>query len=179
MFKKLGCVLAACALLLALGGCKARDGGEAGLEKARQQLGQSFETTARVKYRELEAVMKLYKKPMNCAAVTFEAPDSLRDMKMTFFTDRVTFSYKDLSFDFVPDSVPGKAASKLVVDAVNAALADEGVKVERQEGRLLVSGQLDGGEFLLTVDAESGNILKLSIPESELELEILNFKILE
>ena len=98
---------------------------------------------------------------------------------MTFFTDKVTVQYGDLSFDFTPDSVPGKAASKMILSALNAALNDQGVRFEEQDGKLVVTGKIEEGDFSLVVDGENGNILKLSIPQNDFEVEILNFKILE
>lgn len=179
MIKRMICLLAAAVLLLSAAGCNTGQNQEKTAEEVRRKLNQSFQTTAKVKYKELETVIKLYKKPMNCADVTFESPDSLKDMRLTFYTDKVSIQYKDMSFDFLPDSMPGQAASKLVLSALNTALNDDGVSIEQKDGQLLIKGKISEGEFLLMIDAESGNILKLSIPDSELEMEILNFKILE
>ncbi|MCR2024263.1 hypothetical protein [Anaerotruncus colihominis] len=180
MRRRIGCCILLCAALLWTGtGCARRDQQHQAENLARQSLSQNFQTTAKVRYKNIETVMTIYKKPMNCAVVTFEAPDSLKEMKMTFYTDHVALSYKDLSFDFTPDSVPGKAASKMVLTALNAALNDDGISVREEEGRLIVDGTIDAGDFSLIIDAENGNILKLSIPENNLELEVLNFKFLE
>ncbi len=144
-----------------------------------ENLSKSYETTAKVKYHDFETVMTVYKKPMNCATVRFESPENLKDFKLTYYTDKVAVDYKEMHFDFLPDTLPGKAASSLVVSALNSAMNDTGVTVEQKEKQLIVEGELDAGSFSLVVDRENGNILKLSIPASELEMEILNFKILE
>jgi len=178
MRNKLLCILLAVVLALSFFGCGGKENSQAASEQVKKAA-ESFQTTAKVKYRELETVMTIYKKPMNCAVVGFESPDSLRDMKMTFYPDKVALQYKEMSFDFAPDSLPGQAAAKMVLSALNAALADEGITVEQQDKKLLVSGTIDEGAFSLVIDAENGNILKLVIPEKELELEVLNFKILE
>lgn len=178
MLKRLLSVLLCTAVLLSMSGCGAEKK-ELEAKAAQEKLAQSFRTTAKMSYKGLQTEIEIYKKPMNCAVVTFGAPDSLKDMKLTFYTDHVTMSYKEQEFDFVPDSLPGKAASKLVISAINAAMSDEGVSVEQTEDQLIIKGSIEEGDFLLTIDAKNGNILKLSIPQSELELEILNFKILE
>ena len=171
MMKRVFGILLAAALLLGAAGCGAKAREESAAEQMRQNLSQSFQTTAKVRYGGLETEMTIYKKPMNCAVVTFQSPESIRDIKMTFFTDKVTVQYGDLSFDFTPDSVPGKA--------LNAALNDQGVRFEEQDGKLVVTGKIEEGDFSLVVDGENGNILKLSIPQNDFEVEILNFKILE
>lgn len=180
LVKRILCIgIAAMTLLLGFAGCKSKQNQEQAAAELQKKMSQSFETTAKVTYKGLESVMTIYKEPMNCALVTFNAPESLKNMKMTFYNDRVTLQYKDMSFDFVPDSVPGQAASKMVLSALNTALNDKGVSVRQEDNRLVIDGRIDAGTFSLVVDAENGNILKLSIPESELELEVLNFKILD
>ena len=67
----------------------------------------------------------------------------------------------------------------MVLTTLNAALNDDGISVREEEGRLIVDGTIDAGDFSLIIDAENGNILKLSMPENDLELEVLNFKFLE
>lgn len=178
MLKRLLPLLLSAAMLLTMGGCNAENK-ELEAKAAQEKLAQSFRTTAKMTYKSLSTEIEIYKKPMNCAVVSFAAPDSLKDMKLTFYTDHVTMSYKDQEFDFMPDSLPGKAASRLVISAINAAMSDQGISVEQTEDQLIIKGSIEEGDFLLTIDAKNGNILKLSIPQSELELEILNFKILE
>ena len=149
MMKRVFGILLAAALLLGAAGCGAKAREESAAEQMRQNLSQSFQTTAKVRYGGLETEMTIYKKPMNCAVVTFQSPESIRDMKMTFFTDKVTVQYGDLSFDFTPDSVPGKAASKMILSALNAALNDQGVRFEEQDGKLVVTGKIEEGDFSL------------------------------
>lgn len=177
--RAMGFVLAAC-IVLSLAGCDGKKQEDTkALEQAKKQLNSSFQTTARVRYKDLETQMVIYKKPMNCAVVTFDSPKSLQDMKLTFYTEKVAVQYKDMNFDFIPDSVPGQAASKLILSALNNAMAEEGVQITQQEQTLVISGQIEEGDFKLTLDRENGNILKLSVPDSQLDIEILNFKILE
>ncbi|MEM1483402.1 hypothetical protein V6615_00830 [Oscillospiraceae bacterium PP1C4] len=179
MIKRMMAALLAATMLLTLGGCNSKKEKEKAAADVQSKISQSFQTTAKVNYKDLEAVMTIYKKPMNCATVMFESPDSLKDMKLTFYPEKVGIEYKDMKFDFVPDSLPGKAASKLVLSALNTAMNDDGVSIEQNGSQLIINGKIDAGDFSLVIDAASGNILKLTIPNSDLEMEILNFKILE
>lgn len=91
----------------------------------------------------------------------------------------MTLSYGEMKFDFEPDSVPGQAASKLILSALNAALNDQGMNI-RQEGEgVRFEGSMEQGTFSLLLDRESGNLLQLSLPEHDLEMEVLNFSILQ
>lgn len=174
-------VLAICMVLLTVGlcACNNQKANKKDQELVKDNLSKSYETTARVVYHDFETIMTIYKKPMNCAVVKFESPESLKDFKMTYYTDKIAIEYKDMKFDFMPDSLPGKAASNLVISALNAAMNENGIEIEKQDKQLVVTGEMEEGSFSLVIDKENGNILKLSIPSSELEMEILNFKILE
>ena len=179
MWKKT--ILAVLAALMVFCGCHAAERQDPAkmAEQARETLAKPFQTTAKVRYQGMETTMTIYKKPMNCAVVTFDAPDTLKEMKMTFYTDRVTLSYGEMKFDFEPDSVPGQAASKLILSALNDALNDQGMNI-RQEGEgVRFEGSMEQGTFSLLLDRESGNLLQLSLPEHDLEMEVLNFSILQ
>ncbi|MBC8584971.1 hypothetical protein [Youxingia wuxianensis] len=177
--KRIVCVLLVIGIIIAgLVSCKSKED-TATQEAQKQLMAESFQTTAKIKYKDLETVATIYKKPMNCAQVTFESPDSLKDMKLTFFTDRVDMKYKEMDFTFDPDGIPGKAAAKLILSAFNTAMEEEGMSIEQTDTQVILHGQMEEGEFQLVLSRETGNILKLVIPESQLEMEIINFKILE
>lgn len=165
--------------ILLFSGCNSNKQNEQTTAELQQKINQSFQSTAKVRYGEFETVMTIYRKPMNCAEVVFVSPDTLKDIKLVFYTDKVAVRYKELAFDFDPESMPGQALGNLVISSINTALEDEGVQIRQENSQLIVSGQIAEGDFYLVVDSTNGNILKLAIPDSDLEMEILNFKILE
>ncbi len=169
---------AALGICLLLWGCSAQTPEPDG-KIVREKLQGGYQTTTKVKYQELEATMTIYQPPMNCAQVVFDSPPSLQNLKMTFFTDRTKLEYEGKSFEFSAGSLPSKAAAQLVISALNAVTQDQGITVRQQDDKLVIQGELADGSFSLEADGKSGNLLTLSIPERELELEILDFHILE
>lgn len=140
------------------------------------KINSGFETTAVIHYKEIEAQAVMNKQDTGGCSIEFSSPKGLEGMRVEFLQEKVQVAYKGLSFDFNPDSMPGKAVAKMVVSAIDAATKEEGVRVSLENDVLTMTGTIESGEFILKLDPKQGNILKLSIPQSELEIEFLNFK---
>jgi len=144
-----------------------------------KKLSGNFKTTARVTYRGLAATAEITQDSPESCTVAFLAPDTLNGMSVRFSSEDVEVSYKGLGFSFNPTSLPGASVAKTAVSAINTALRDEGLRLEQLEGTLSVMGTSDSGEFTLLLEPDSGNLLKLSVPRQELEIEFENFTFLE
>lgn len=147
-------------------------------QTAAESLTQPFESTISVRYRDIDATAVLSKQSPGSCTVTFQSPATLRDMSMVFTADQVSLSYNQLRASFSPDTIPGAAVSKLLVSAINAAVKDQGVSVDYQDDVLTITGDLEAGSFSLSLDKESGNLLRLSVPEEDFEAEFSGFTIL-
>lgn len=138
-----------------------------------------YSTTANITYKELRAVAAISQETPSSCSVTFESPPSLESMGFIFRQDGVDMSYKGLSFSFEPDSLPGGAVARLAVSAINKAMNDDGLSVGIDGSALEVRGIMESGDFILRMDKETGNLIKLSVPGEELEIEFVNFRFLD
>jgi hypothetical protein len=111
--------------------------------------------------------------------VTFTSPESLADVAFVFWGDKVELNYKAMSFTFDPNSVPGGAVARIAVGAINTALSGKGLAVQYTDNALTLSGTLDSGDFILRVDQNDQSLLRLSIPEQQLDIEFVNFTFLD
>ena len=139
------------------------------------QLTNPFESTAKISDQTIEATAKIVSEEPRSCTVSFTSPESLNGMSFIFLKDQLTVDYNGISFHLDPQNLPGGAVANMVVSALNAATEPQGVHVELKENCIEVTGLIESGEFLLKLDPQSGNFLKLSIPASELEVEFLNF----
>ncbi|MFA9380939.1 MAG: hypothetical protein ACERKO_07760 [Acetanaerobacterium sp.] len=147
-------------------------------EKVTENLSSSYNTRAVVSYQDIKADLELIKEERRCL-VTFESPETLKDLSFDYTGDLVTVHYGKLNFSVNPDSVPGQALSSLLISSLNASLSDRGVTIEDAGSAIKILGQTDGSEFELILDRTKGNALSLSIPDDELSLEFYNFSFLE
>ena len=139
----------------------------------------NFDTTANISYRELSATARITRETPRSCSVTFTSPESLADVAFIFWSDRVELNYKAMSFTFDPNSVPGGAVARIAVGAINAALSGKGLAVQYEDSALTLSGTLDSGDFILRVDQNDQSLLRLSIPEQQLDIEFINFTFLD
>ncbi|MDL2233593.1 hypothetical protein LJC63_08480 [Ruminococcaceae bacterium OttesenSCG-928-L11] len=139
----------------------------------------NYQSSASIRYGELEATATIIQETPRACAVTFTSPPSLADMSFVFQEGVVDLGYKGLAFTFDPHSVPGGAVAKVAVSAINKAMKSDGVAVDYSDGALSLSGVMESGEFVLRLDAENGNLLKLLVPAEDLEIEFLNFTFLD
>ena len=139
----------------------------------------NYETTASITYKDLQATAQISRETPRSCSVMFTSPKSLADMSFIFYEDAVDLAYKGLSFSFNPGSVPGGAAAKIAVELINRSMRDDGVSVDYSAGILTLSGIMESGEFSLRLDRENGNLLTLSVPAEDLEIEFINFRFLD
>lgn len=163
--------------LALLGGCAAKP--PAAPQSPLAGRSGNYETTANIVYRGLEATASIAQSTPESCRVAFSAPDTVEGMELTFARDSVGVAYKGLSFQFDPGSVPSGAVARIAVEAIGKAMRDEGVELRQTESGLELCGALDAGEFTLRLDAESGNLLKLSVPSEDLEITFENFRFLD
>lgn len=104
--------------------------------------------------------------------VEFSSPNTLSGVNLSFSQGSVNASYKGLSFSVPKSALPVKAMLVNLIDAVDTNARSEELKGSENEGMLEISGSLEGGDYILTVDG-SGNISSFDMPNNLLEI---NFK---
>lgn len=104
--------------------------------------------------------------------VEFSSPNTLSGVNLAFSQGSVNASYKGLSFSVPKSALPVKAMLVNLIDAVDTNARSEELKGSENEGMLEISGSLEGGDYILTVDG-SGNISSFDMPNNLLEI---NFK---
>lgn len=171
-----GILVTICLCLLCLTGCGSK--AEEQSTPLKKHSG-NYSSTANITYKELQATATITQESPQSCAVVFSSPPSLKDMAFVFHKDNVDLNYKGMSFSFNPNSLPGGAVAGMAVSAINTAMRDDGLQVELADDALEVSGVMQSGEFKLRLDAKNGNLLKLSVPAEELEIEFVNFQFLD
>ncbi len=101
--------------------------------------------------------------------VEFESPNTLSGVNLAFSQGNVNASYKGLSFSVPKSALPVKAMLVNLIDAVDTNARSEELKGSDNEGMLEISGTLEGGDYILTVDG-NGNISSFDMPNNLLEI---------
>ncbi len=105
--------------------------------------------------------------------IEFDTPNTLSGVMLTFSEGNVTASYKGLSFSVPRTALPVKAMMLNLIEAVDSSARLERLSGELKDGMMQVSGSLEGGDYILTVDSEGqlrgfempNNLLKMTFTE--------------
>lgn len=101
--------------------------------------------------------------------IEFESPNTLSGVNLAFSQGNVNASYKGLSFSVPKSALPVKAMLVNLIEAVDTNARSEELKGSDNEGMLKISGTLEGGDYVLTVDG-NGNISSFDMPNNLLEI---------
>jgi len=146
-------------------------------EDITKNISSSFETVANISYKSLKATARISQKSPGECTVTFSSPSSLKDMKLNYTSEKLSVSYKGLSFDFNPQEMPDSAVAGMIVKAFNNAVNSEGIKVKFEDNAFVIEGSMNTSTFYLKLDSKNSNLLKLEVPSEQLEVEFVNFKL--
>ena len=131
------------------------------------QVKQPFQTAVSIRYGDLNTEAILSKETDQNFRLEFQAPEVLQGMVLLFDPDQITIEYRDLIGSYQPDAIPQAAVGKLLVEAVIQFCQGEDIEVSFNGAMLEAKGK--GDAFILTMDANTGYLSVLSIPNKDFE----------
>lgn len=102
--------------------------------------------------------------------VTFQSPEALRKMKMTYSGDVCSVTYDDLSLSLDASDFPQSSFGKIILHAMRQCAAKADITVSRTENGWLYTGTVGEGSFEALQDASTGAITRISCPELEVTI---------
>ena len=96
-------------------------------------------------------------------------------LNFLFEKDSMTVDYKGMKVTMDPADLPDSAVAKLLISAIDQAAKKDGVSVSFEDAALVISGETADSTFYLRIDATDANVMTLSVPAEELEVEFVNF----
>lgn len=138
----------------------------------------AFEADVSVTLDKLQAEGTLHRFGDAMWDIEFTAPNTLSGVKLSFSEGNTEASYKGLSFSVPQSALPVKAMMLNLIEAVddNARLAE--LKGEEKDDTLEVSGKLEGGDYIITVDKD-GRLLSFEMPNNKLKMLFAELNVTE
>ena len=144
----------------------------------KNSLGCGFSSEVSISLDRLEAEGSVKRFGEGVWEIEFSEPNTLSGVKLEFSEGNVAASYKGLSFSVPQSAVPVKAMMLNLIKAVDDnAKAEELTGVEN-DGMLGIRGNLDGGEYILTVDG-NGLLSSFEMPNNKLKMRFTEVKTVE
>ncbi len=149
-----------------------------GSSSRKNSLGCSFSSEVRISIDRLEAGGTVKRFGEGIWEIEFSEPNTLSGVKLEFSEGNVAASYKGLSFSVPQSAIPVKAMMLNLIKAVEDNAKLEELTGEESEGMLSIKGNLDGGEYILSVD-ENGLLSRFEMPNNKLEICFTEIKKME
>lgn len=149
-----------------------------GSSSRKNGLGCGFSSEVSITLDRLEAEGEVKRFGEGSWEIEFSEPNTLSGVKLEFSEGNVLASYKGLSFSVPQSAVPVKAMMLNLIKAVEDNAGAEELTGEENDGMLSVKGNLDGGEYILTVDGE-GLLSSFEMPNNKLKMRFTELKTAE
>lgn len=141
-----------------------------------------FKSSMDLQYKNIRATATLDQQTPGNYKITFSEPPAMKGMIITTEGEMILIQYHSLSARFTADEFFDSSAASMVVSTINTVTAQEGMEVAIEDGCLTLSGQGIGntgnGMFTVKIDRKNGNLINLTFPEQEFQVDFKDFKFL-
>lgn len=110
--------------------------------------------------------------------IEFSSPNTLSGVKLEFSEGNTSASYKGLSFSVPQSAVPVRAMMLNLIKAVDENAKLEELKGEEKDGNLEISGELEGGKYLLIVDKD-GKLIGFEMDNNKLKMTFAELTLID
>lgn len=150
-------------------------GGSSGSSR-KNGLGNAFSAAVTITLDRLEAEGEIKRYGDGVWEIEFTSPNTLSGVKLEFSEGNVLASYKGLSFSVPQSALPVKAMMLNLIKAVDENARLEELNGEESDGMLKISGALDGGEYVITVDKD-GNLSSFEMANNNLKMAFSELRV--
>ena len=147
-------------------------------QKVARQLGQPFQSSAKISYKGVEALVTMDRSPDGCYQVEFLEPSPLTGCIISTQGNMVSMTYQNMKLEMTADEFFSSSAVKMAIASINRVSSGYGFNIAMENQQLTVTGTGENGEFSLLLDPDSTNLLSIAIPSADFQMEFENFKFL-
>lgn len=147
-------------------------------QKRPNELGSAFQSHISISLDRLNSEATIKRFGDGEWEVEFDSPNTLSGVMLTFSEGNVTASYKGLSFSVPKSALPVKAMLLNLIEAVDTSARLDELSGTENEGLLVMSGSLDGGEYTLSVDGD-GHAAAFEMPNNLLKIVFTELTVME
>ena len=170
MLRRLACLLIVIFIFCGIVACKK-------CGRSEQPVTTGFSCDIDVNYQDMKVKGVLTRTLAGTLNLDISEPETLKGMSMQLNGEKITLKLHGLSFDVNPDLIPQSALGKTLLGILDAAIGNHDAGEVTDNG-LLTKGSAVSGEFEILSDPETGRLLTISMPSSDLVAEFSNFSVI-
>lgn len=138
-----------------------------------------FSCDANIITPDIEATGTICRYDVGCWDIEFSEPSTLSGVTLSFDGVNSEASYKGLSFSMPKDAVPINSILLCLANAVDEISNSDEKSATSKDGILTFKGSTDCGDYILTVDEKTGDIMNFQMNNLELVIAFSNVQPLE
>lgn len=138
------------------------------------ELNRPFSSAVKIEYGDMESEAELHRYGRANWDASFNSPNTLAGVILSFRDDKVSASYKGLSFSVPKTALPVKSILSALIEAYDYLAEKEQIDVTEKDGFRLAEGELSQGKYTLKLD-EKGVPAEFSMPNLELKITFSAF----
>lgn len=108
--------------------------------------------------------------------VTFQSPEVLTKMKMTYTGDECSIAYDNLSLNLDLSDLPQAAFGRVIIQTMRKCAAKSDITVSRTEDGWMYTGETALGSFEVLQNPSSGALTRISCPGIQATIEFSNIQ---
>ena len=167
-----GVMAVLCGVVFLFSGCSKK---ETPSQEMQQSISQPFTAKATIRLENMTLTADVNKTSPQKFTLKVSEPKSLEGLTFDYDGERIGISFRGMSVDIADDSLTAKFMANLILKSINAASAESGVTVTQQDDGLLIQGENENEDFEILLDRQNGSIIKVSMPEMDLECSFSDF----
>lgn len=144
----------------------------------KNELGKAFSASAHIIIGKLDAQGDIQRFGDGMWSIEFSSPNTLSGVKLSFSEGETEASYKGLEFSVPQSALPVKSMMLNLIAAVDSNARLEELRGEENGDILEISGSLDGGDYVLSVDKD-GRLCGFAMPNNELTMTFTDMEVSE
>lgn len=108
--------------------------------------------------------------------VTFQSPEALSKMKMTYTGDACSIAYDNLSLNLDVSDLPQAAFGRVIVQTMRQCISGADITITRTQDGWLYTGSSAVGSFEVLQDPATGALTRICCPEIQATIEFSNIQ---
>lgn len=146
---------------------------------ATPDLNKLFSCSTDISYGDFKSTATIKRLGNGLWDVEFSSPSTLAGVKLSYNGEDIAASYKGLTFSVPKDAAPVKGVLSMIFNAIDKSADDVNMPFKEKEGMKLFSGESEQGDFTISVDKATGNLVAFEIPNQKLKVKFADYAVIQ
>lgn len=136
----------------------------------------NFQADANVEFKDVSITCHVKQSGFKNSEIYMTKPKELNGLRIIKKEDECSLKFKNMKFDMDMSKFPKTSFAQIMLSCINEMVDVGNLNISQQDNCYIYQGNINEGKFKLYQDGETGNIIKIEVPQAELKVEFTNIK---